>query len=359
MSPLTVELETVPCLACGSSTYEKLFAAPSDPVIEFGYFDVVACTRCGLRYTNPRPIAAAVAHFYGTAYYGPEHRRFFGPLENLITFFRRRRLDRVERHRRTGRLLDIGCGRGLFLALARQRGWEVAGTELSPEAAASGRQKYELSVFAGDVTQAQYPTNHFDVVTLFHVLEHLSLPRATLEEVKRILKPRGLLVVAVPDAGGWQARWGGPHWFHVDVPRHTVHFTRESLADMLRRTGFAIVREYHFSLEYDPFGLLQTWYNWLGFDHNLLYTALRRRDWWRDLNFRKCAQLGGLLLLLPLLGLVAVSLSLIAALLRRGGTLEVHCVLTNADSGTPGAAPERLGTELPLPRAGRRGDGER
>jgi hypothetical protein len=141
-----------------------------------------------------------------------------------------------------------------------------------------------------------------------------------------MLQPGGLLAVAVPNVDSLQAALFGPRWFHLDLPRHYTHFGARSLAGLLRRQGFRVVREDHFCLEQNPFGWLQSLYNALGFPENLLYDLLkapsarsgiaRSHPWACGLS---------LLLLPPLLGL-SLLLTVAEAALRRGGTIEVYAV---------------------------------
>jgi len=113
----------------------------------------------------------------------------------------------------------------------------------------------------------------FDCITLWHSLEHVRDPSAILRDCKKILKPGGVLLIAVPDAGGLEARTFGARWFHLDVPRHLFHFTRKSLASVLRAAGFAGLRSWHQEFEYDLLGWSQSALNAMGFPPNLFFHA--------------------------------------------------------------------------------------
>jgi SAM-dependent methyltransferase len=115
----------------------------------------------------------------------------------------------------------------------------------------------------------------FDAVTLWHVLEHLPEPRARLREIRGMLSLNGLLIIAVPNAGGLQARTFGANWLHLDVPRHLYHFTHSSLAGLLRMEGFAPLREWHQELEYDVLGWSQSALNLAPLPPNLFFNLLR------------------------------------------------------------------------------------
>jgi SAM-dependent methyltransferase len=140
----------------------------------------------------------------------------------------------------SGRLLDVGCATGEFLAYMAEHDWEVQGVEPSHTAVQVARQEYGLNVFAGDLAQAQLPERHFDVVTLWDVLEHLHDPRAELAEVHRILDDDGLLVMQIPNTRSLDAALFGTFWIGLDMPRHLYLFFPESLEAMLARSGFHI-----------------------------------------------------------------------------------------------------------------------
>ena len=176
-----------------------------------------------------------------------------------------------------GRVLDVGCGRGTLLTSLAKRGFEAHGVEVSEHAAQGADRRAEIRT-AGTLAEAGYPDDWFDLVIYWHVFEHLRDPRAALEEVRRILRPGGSVVVAVPNFSSWQARWAADAWFHLDPPRHIYHFPVSALRSLLTDCGFRCVSEHHFSLRQNPFGWLQSWLNRSRrTPRNLLYELLHRR----------------------------------------------------------------------------------
>ena len=155
----------------------------------------------------------------------------------------RLRAGMVERQTRKhcGDILDIGSGDGDFLRAMRRRGWNATGVELTDEKI--NRLKERGIATTGPKEWPNLESASFDAVTLWHSLEHLHKPLDVLRHVRRLLKPEGICVIAVPNAGSPQARRDGSRWFGYDVPRHLWHFTPVTLARLLAQTGFA-VREF-------------------------------------------------------------------------------------------------------------------
>jgi SAM-dependent methyltransferase len=149
--------------------------------------------------------------------------------------------------RRQGRVLDVGCGNGDFLATLARRGWHVSGTDLSAVACDQARGK-GIVTHEGPLTEANLPATDFDVITLWHVLEHLPDPTVELAEARRLLRDDGLLVLEVPNSGTPTFRLCGKDWVCLDVPRHLQHFTPPTLQQLLRQAGFAPVRRQNLHL---------------------------------------------------------------------------------------------------------------
>ncbi|MDE3068323.1 MAG: class I SAM-dependent methyltransferase [Verrucomicrobiota bacterium] len=277
--------------------------------------------------TIPPPPAREMAAYYPAGYYGaPGERRFPAPVEYLqkkLYEFRVRRVESVAGIRR-GRVLDVGCGRGGLLQAFRRRGWEVQGTELSDQAAAYARQVLQLPVAIGSLETLDLPSGHFDAVTLWHVLEHLPDSEVLLAEVRRLLKPDGVLLVGVPNFGGWESRFCRDKWFHLDVPRHLNHFTKAALRQALSEAGFRDRSWSGFAPEYDAYSFVQSSLNRCGLCQNLLYNWLRggrakiiESD--AGLEWQKVAVV---LLALPL-GLVSLPFTTCAGLANQAGTMSV------------------------------------
>lgn len=141
---------------------------------------------------------------------------------------------------RKGRLLDVGCGSGEFLATMKSLGWTVEGVEFNPEAARLAREAGGAPVFAGSLEDARLEDSSFDVVTLHHVIEHLPDPARTLAECRRILKDGGRIHILTPNADSLGLRIFRRHWQALEVPRHLRIYSSESIRKILAPAGFEI-----------------------------------------------------------------------------------------------------------------------
>jgi SAM-dependent methyltransferase len=143
-----------------------------------------------------------------------------------------------------GRYLDVGCGSGGSLGVAQVLGWQVAGIEMDAAAADKAR-RFAHEVHVGDVLAAPFSAGRFDVVTAFHVLEHVADPVVVVRRMLQWLAPDGLAIIEVPNAGGLGARLFGRAWSGLELPRHLSHFTPESLGRVVQQAGGRVVWCWH------------------------------------------------------------------------------------------------------------------
>jgi SAM-dependent methyltransferase len=141
-----------------------------------------------------------------------------------------------------GRALDVGCGTGDFLAMLRDTGWDVTGTEWSAGAAAQASARHGLNVLVGELDSLSLPSARYDVVMMWHVLEHLPDPVGVLKECARILAPSGFLVVATPNAESLALRVFRRYWYHLDAPRHVSLWSPRVLQRATEPLGYRTVR---------------------------------------------------------------------------------------------------------------------
>jgi SAM-dependent methyltransferase len=150
-------------------------------------------------------------------------------------------IDIVIPFKEKGRILDIGCGSGKTIGWMKEYGWELLGVDIAINACKVAEEQ-GLKTFCGNLHDAKYASGYFDVIILNHSLEHMYDPLSLLRECGRILKNKGLLIVAVPNFGCLESRLFGASWFQIDAPRHLYHFTRDTLNKLLNAAGFQVDR---------------------------------------------------------------------------------------------------------------------
>ncbi len=240
----------VPCPLCASKRRGAvLYRIPNVQRAVFRSIfaeTVEACGECGFVYTNPRLPVRDLRRYYTSTYQleglpvPKSLGEFFSPRYEEMWFSKSRDLDLVLRAKRGGRLLDVGCASGTLLWLAREKGFAVTGVEIARGAAEFARSVLALDVFIGQLEEANFPDRRFDVVTMFHSLEHLPEPRRTLREAGRVLRDDGVLIVVVPNLAGWSAAREGARWRWLQPQNHYSHFTPDTLARMAALERFHV-----------------------------------------------------------------------------------------------------------------------
>jgi 2-polyprenyl-3-methyl-5-hydroxy-6-metoxy-1,4-benzoquinol methylase len=243
-------METVNCPLCGGAEWIPLVTAedfdvpPPRPT-----FTVVRCRACGLCFTNPRPDAAEIARFYAANYLPHQISRqpitafdhFKIKLRELLPILPRNYEHGDFRPLGGNRVLDFGCGGGAFLLRMKDRGWTVTGLDFSEATIERIRTELGVAALAGTLPHPALAPNSFDLVTLWHSLEHVHQPLNTLREIHRLLSPGGQVLVAVPNIESLSFARFGVDWFGLDVPRHLTHFASATLNTMLEKAGFRVL----------------------------------------------------------------------------------------------------------------------
>jgi SAM-dependent methyltransferase len=221
------------CNICGLDNTRPMFTIDSGSVVK--------CINCGLVYLNPRPDQPVI---YEEDFFFREYRDFYGvdyieDRENIARIARRR-LDALQRLESGGKILDVGCAAGFFLHEARCRGMEPWGVEISGFAVRYAREKLNLEVHHGSLESAGYPSGFFDIVTLWYVLEHVEDPFELLREVRRVLRPCGVLGIAVPNLRSLFRLLYHRQWIEERRKQrhHLYDFEPRTLRTLLEKSGF-------------------------------------------------------------------------------------------------------------------------
>lgn len=290
------ELEETRCPLCQHNKKKTKFVGRDRLCKKVGEFRVVECETCGLLYTDPRPSQETIGYFYPLDY-GP-YQGFFIPqvevfnrrkglpariknelkyriLKNyysyqalqpvtrfpgfnklpagmrrialkIFQYYFRKRYYRIPVWRESGKALDIGCGSGAYLLLLKNMGWNVVGADISDNVASEVREA-GIPILTGELKRLKLETGSFDLIAMWHALEHLPSPLETLQEIHRLLADKGTLFIEVPNSASLVTKVFGSDWFAWDLPRHLYHFSPVSLSKMLTRAGFTVVCIRHLS----------------------------------------------------------------------------------------------------------------
>lgn len=247
-----MRFKAVKCNLCGENKAKTLTRCKIEKVdcdLPIDKMSIVRCPNCGFVYVNPHPEYSPEEFraLYSEKYFDAPYMRFYIEEEGEQTnesFMSR--LDWIEESGGKGRILDIGCASGGFLRLARDKGWDSYGIELSKAAADIAREKYGLNVVAGKLDDAGFDDAFFDAVTVGDVLEHVEDPKSFLFEINRIMKNRGLLYIGVPDFDGLYYKAAVlfsrlNHRNYFVLPHHICFFNRDSVSQYLKRSNFKLM----------------------------------------------------------------------------------------------------------------------
>lgn len=233
-------IQPAPCPMCGGKL-TRFESVVTDPVSK-EQFSIFFCTQCQNGFTVPAP--KNLEKYYPKTYYWPVKSLIY----NLLQY---RRPKIIRKHKRSGRILDIGCGDGsISLGLPE---FSYTGVETS-FSGAKGK-----NILRDGVERMKVKSNFFDIVTFWESLEHVADPAETLTGVYQSMKKDGELIIECPNYTSFERLPFGAKWFHLDPPRHLTHFTPAGLKHLLKQKGFKVIRqEQIFAPEYTPVGLAQS-----------------------------------------------------------------------------------------------------
>lgn len=224
------------CPICGKEEF-KNFLVVTDNAVSKESFVIVECENCTFKFTNPRPDTDSIDKYYESEEYISHSNIKTGIINRAYHVVRsittKQKVELINRHSPAkGTILDYGCGTGIFLSACKSDGWEIRGVEPNPKA------REEASVQTGEIIAKELQEiggEKFEVITLWHVLEHIHTLNETLAELMNLLQEDGTLIIAVPNADSHDAQQYKADWAAYDVPRHLYHFTQATMKRLLKK----------------------------------------------------------------------------------------------------------------------------
>ncbi|MBZ4652041.1 MAG: hypothetical protein JG761_841 [Proteiniphilum sp.] len=241
------------CPVCGGNNFKKVFDA-ADHFSSGEVFPVCDCRECGFRFTNNFPSENTIGKYYDSPDYISHSDSDKGLINKLYHLMRRymltRKMNLVNRYvdGQNRKLLDIGCGTGYFLQAAKERGFTVAGIEKNDLARTHAITHFGLDV-KDENSFFDIADTSFNVITLWHVLEHLEKLNESLEKLNGILTPDGTVVIALPNHHAYDARFYQTFWAAYDLPRHLWHFSPDTVEKLLNKHHLKIIAIHRMPLD--------------------------------------------------------------------------------------------------------------
>lgn len=257
-------LETLQnCPVCSKSSFSN-YLNVEDYTVSHKEFTIQQCNSCYFLLTNPRPSEEDIGQYYQSNDYISHHDDGKNVMDKVYTSVRNHTIkEKVklinELSVSKGALLDIGCGTGAFVQAVKTDGWNVAGTEPDQGARTIANEKAAGRIYS-DIYNPSFDSQQFDIITLWHVLEHVHKLNETISWLSLHLKENGKIIIAVPNPQSYDALKYGRFWAAYDVPRHLYHFTKASMQKLLQKHNLNVINT--LPMWFDSFyvGMLSTKY---------------------------------------------------------------------------------------------------
>lgn len=241
------------CPVCDGTSHEK-FKEINDHFLSKESFTLTRCKDCSFVFTNPRPEENNLEKYYQSDEYFSHSKKKKGLITFLYDAVKNYSLNKkyqlISKIIPEGNILDIGCATGEFLNYFKLKGWNCMGIEPAENPRNYAIENYHLEVKTEDALD-NFTKESFDVITMWHVLEHVPNLKERIQQIERLLKPDGLLIIALPNYLSWDAKHYETFWAGYDVPRHLYHFSQQSISTFLLKYHFSIFNT--IPLKFDSF----------------------------------------------------------------------------------------------------------
>lgn len=242
------------CPVCESTQFSNYLVVP-DWLVSKEDFQLRQCDDCSFVFTSNAPVEEAVAPYYESEEYVEHSDTKKGLIYGLYHYARILMLAykyKKIKHLTAGKkLLDVGSGSGYFLHYMQQKGYAVTGVEISDKAKELCKNNFDIAAYSpSDFLNSKLDAD-YDLITLWHVFEHVYTFEEYFNLFNQSLKPNGKLILALPNKNAWDAKHYGTYWAAYDTPRHLWHFTPQTIEDFAKRRGFSLLKKHRLPL--DPF----------------------------------------------------------------------------------------------------------
>ncbi len=234
------------CPVCDNTAFSP-FLPVKDYFLSKEDFSILSCNACGFRFVSPRPAKSEINKYYQSDEYishGADKGDLISRIYKVARMVSIRRKFRIlEKYTAGIKILDIGCGTAEFLSYCQKRGYNTTGIEPNDKARGFAKSINSVNTFE-QVELLEGMNGSFNCITMWHVLEHIHNLNELITQVKQLLAPRGIFIVAVPNSNSWDAGYYKQFWGAYDVPRHLYHFTEKSFDKLVSKHGFEIRKIY-------------------------------------------------------------------------------------------------------------------